>query len=84
MPNFERKVAQTLDCKRNDIKCLLSPFGSYALGGYIRGADIDVVLICPWSVKRNQFFEVFSDLLKQQPTIRDVDVRVFIKMKNDT
>jgi poly(A) polymerase len=74
LPNFQRKVEKNIDYKR-DIECMLSPFGSYALGGYIRGADIDVVLVCPTMVRRTDFYKLFPELLKQQPTITDVEVR---------
>ncbi|KAG2208280.1 hypothetical protein INT47_006136 [Mucor saturninus] len=72
--SFQRKVQRNNDYKRGEIECLLSPFGSYALGGYTKGADIDLVLICPWIVKRNDFFKIVPELLKFQPTVRDVEI----------
>lgn len=72
--NFQRKVEKNTDYKRGDIECILSPFGSYGLGGYIRNADIDLVLLCPWIVRRTDFYKFFPELLKQHPTVRDVEV----------
>lgn len=74
VPNFQRKVEKHTDYKRGDIECILSPFGSYGLGGYIRNADIDLVLLCPWIVRRQDFYSFFPELLKQHPTVRDVEV----------
>ncbi|KAI8091772.1 Poly(A) polymerase central domain-containing protein [Thamnidium elegans] len=71
--NFQRKIISYHDYKRGEIQCILSPFGSYSLGGYICGADIDLVLLCPWIVKRNDFFKFLPELLKTQPTVRDVE-----------
>ena len=68
LPSFARKI------DRGDIECLLLPFGSYAVGGYIRDADIDLVLICPWAVRRNDWCKWFPELLKQQPTVREVEL----------
>ncbi|GAA5805832.1 hypothetical protein HPULCUR_011358 [Helicostylum pulchrum] len=71
--NFQRKTISYHDYKRGEIECILSPFGSYSLGGYIRGADIDLVLLCPWIVRRNDFYRFLPELLKAQPTVRDVE-----------
>ncbi|KAI7902857.1 Poly(A) polymerase central domain-containing protein [Cokeromyces recurvatus] len=72
--NFVRDVIKENDYKRTDLNCILLPFGSYGLGGYLRNADIDLVLICPWLVKRNAFNKFFPDNLKHLATIRDVEV----------
>lgn len=50
------------------------PFGSYGLGGYIRNADIDIVLVCSQSIKRRDFFKFFPNTLRQLATIRDIEV----------
>ncbi|KAG0749253.1 hypothetical protein G6F57_002609 [Rhizopus arrhizus] len=71
--NFQRAVTKDLDWKRSDIECFLSPFGSYALGGYIRDADIDLVLVCPIQVLRKYFFKFFPQLLKQQASVSNVE-----------
>jgi poly(A) polymerase len=73
--NFQRAVTKDLDWKRSDIECFLSPFGSYALGGYIRDADIDLVLVCPIQVLRKYFFKFFPQLLKQQTLVSNVEVQ---------
>lgn len=74
--SFNRKIQSINDYKRGEIDSFLSPFGSYALGGYTKDADIDIVLICPWIVKRSDFFKIIPELLKLQPTVRDVEVTI--------
>lgn len=76
--NFQRKITSYNDVKR-EIECRLSAFGSYSLGGYIRGADIDLVLICPRTVKSSDFFRFLPELLKVQPTVRDIEVSKYIE-----
>ncbi|RCH93110.1 hypothetical protein CU098_003993 [Rhizopus stolonifer] len=71
--NFQAEVAKELDWKRGDIECLLSPFGSYGLGGYIRDADIDLVLVCPFQVQRKLFFRFFPKKLKQQTLVSNIE-----------
>lgn len=79
---FTRAVADENNYRRGEISCLLSPFGSYGLGGYIRNADIDIVLICPQMVKRRDFFRFFPNTLKQLATIRDIEVSHLDVSKN--
>ncbi|CAO3665331.1 unnamed protein product [Rhizopus microsporus] len=73
LPSFSRAVAKEHDWKRGDIGCTLLPFGSYALGGYLRNADIDLILVCPQSVHRRDFFKLFPPLLKQQPQVTGLE-----------
>ncbi|KAI8642434.1 Poly(A) polymerase central domain-containing protein [Parasitella parasitica] len=72
--NFTRAVLDENNYRGGDISCLLLPFGSYGLGGYIRNADIDIVLICPHMVKRKDFFEFFPKILNQISAVQDVEV----------
>lgn len=76
LPNFQRKIERDIEYKRGDIECILSPFGSYALGGHLRNADIDVVLVSPAMVRRNEFYKYFPELLKQHATITGVEVKI--------
>jgi poly(A) polymerase Pap1 len=62
------------DHKKGPIIMKLLPFGSYALRGHTRHADIDLALICPAIVKRVYFKRILLDLLRQQATIQDVTV----------
>lgn len=71
---FTRAVAEENNYRGGEIPCFLKPFGSYGLGGYIRGADIDIVLICSQLIKRRDFFRYFPDTLKQLATVREIEV----------
>ncbi|KAL9558737.1 hypothetical protein MBANPS3_000784 [Mucor bainieri] len=71
---FTRAVADENNYRVGEIPCFLKPFGSYGLGGYIRNADIDIVLICSHLIKRKDFFRFFPDTLRQSATIREIDV----------
>ena len=46
-------------------------FGSYRLGVHSPGADIDALCIAPRNITREKFFNVFTELLKNQPEITD-------------
>ncbi|KAK4515446.1 uncharacterized protein ATC70_010392 [Mucor velutinosus] len=70
---FTRAVADENNYRGGEIPCFLKPFGSYGLGGYIRDADIDIVLICSQLIKRRDFFRFFPDTLKQLATIREIE-----------
>ncbi|CEP09692.1 hypothetical protein [Parasitella parasitica] len=85
LSNFTRAVSDENNYKGKDISCLLIPFGSYGLGGYIRDADIDIVLICPLMVKRKDFFELFPKTLHQLPAIRGVEIDVsFVRLRENS
>ncbi|KAI8365109.1 Poly(A) polymerase central domain-containing protein [Blakeslea trispora] len=70
---FVRSVKKEHGYKRDIAPPILSPFGSYALGGYVKNADIDIVMVAPYWIKRNDFFKFFPNILKQLATIRDVE-----------
>lgn len=78
--SFTRDVIRDRGLKKLDPTCQLLAFGSYGLGGYTRNADMDLVLICPWSIKRQDFYRFFTNILKKMATCRDVDVK---KEEND-
>ncbi|KAI8098386.1 Poly(A) polymerase central domain-containing protein [Gilbertella persicaria] len=73
LQEFIRCVKKEHDYKREVLPPILFPFGSYGIGGYIKNADIDIVMIAPSSIKRNDFFKFFPTNLKQLATIRDVE-----------
>ncbi|KAI9005799.1 Poly(A) polymerase central domain-containing protein [Phycomyces nitens] len=54
--------------------CQIFPFGSYSLGGHLAGADIDVVCLAPQTVKRREFFYLFSKLLRKNSVVRVIEV----------
>ncbi|KAI8987576.1 Poly(A) polymerase central domain-containing protein [Mycotypha africana] len=75
LPNFvESVLMDNPDNKFNPPTCHLAPFGSYALGGYTRSSDIDCVLLCPWSIRRQDFFQYFPRHLKKMATVLDVEL----------
>ncbi|KAK6205461.1 Poly(A) polymerase central domain-containing protein [Scheffersomyces amazonensis] len=47
-------------------------FGSYRLGVYGPGSDIDTLVVVPKHVTRNDFFEVFVELLKGRPELEEM------------
>ncbi|CAI5759948.1 unnamed protein product [Candida verbasci] len=47
-------------------------FGSYRLGVYGPGSDIDTLVVVPKHVTRNDFFEVFYDILKSRPELEEI------------
>lgn len=47
-------------------------FGSYRLGVYSPGSDIDTLVVVPKHVSRNDFFEVFGKLLKERPELEEM------------
>nr|AZQ56667.1 poly A polymerase [Suhomyces bribrorum] len=47
-------------------------YGSYKLGVYGPGSDIDTLVVVPKHVNRNDFFEVFSELLKKRPELEEI------------
>lgn len=46
-------------------------FGSYRLGVHSPGADIDALCIAPRNVTREEFFTLFTDVLKKQPEVTE-------------
>jgi poly(A) polymerase len=74
IPSFIRRCIKENNTERTDFECQLKPFGSFGLGGHITGGDIDLVLLAPLAVRRRDFFEFFSKLLKSQPIICEVEV----------
>lgn len=47
-------------------------FGSYKLGVFGPGSDIDTLVVVPKHVSRNDFFEVFAELLKKRPELEEL------------
>ncbi|KAG0188168.1 hypothetical protein DFQ28_005314 [Apophysomyces sp. BC1034] len=74
LPAFNRHIAQENNIDRDSFQCSLVPFGSYGLGGHLVDADIDIVFLGPWPVRRSYFYKVFSTQLRRQPAVQDVEV----------
>ncbi|KAK6458807.1 Poly(A) polymerase central domain-containing protein [Scheffersomyces xylosifermentans] len=47
-------------------------FGSYRLGVYGPGSDLDTLVVAPKHVSRDDFFEVFTELLKDRPELEEM------------
>lgn len=47
-------------------------YGSYRLGVYGPGSDIDTLVVVPKHVTKNDFFEVFEELLKARPELEEI------------
>ncbi|ODQ45343.1 hypothetical protein PICMEDRAFT_17807 [Pichia membranifaciens NRRL Y-2026] len=47
-------------------------FGSYRLGVYGPGSDIDTLVVVPKHVTREDFFTVFYDMLKKRPELQKI------------
>lgn len=74
IPELISRITQTSSVKRDNFECQLQPFGSYGLGGYIAGADIDLVFLGAAPVRRKQFFSIFPQLLKRTSRVANVEV----------
>ncbi|KAJ8654223.1 hypothetical protein O0I10_010171 [Lichtheimia ornata] len=74
IPELISRITQTSSVKRDNFECQLQPFGSYGLGGYITGADIDLVFLGAAPVRRKQFFSIFPQLLKRTSRVANVEV----------
>lgn len=48
-------------------------FGSYRLGVYGPGSDIDTLVVVPKHVTRADFFEVFEQLLRKRPELEEIN-----------
>lgn len=46
-------------------------FGSYRLGVYGPGSDIDTLVVVPKHVSREDFFDVFEKILRQRPELEE-------------
>ncbi|XP_022167014.1 poly(A) polymerase type 3 [Myzus persicae] len=51
---------------------LVCTFGSYRLGVYHKGADIDAIVIVPRHITRADYFATFYNKLKENPSINNV------------
>lgn len=49
-------------------------FGSYRLGVYGPGSDIDTLIVVPKHVTRDDFFTVFAEILRKQPDLDEIVV----------
>ncbi|CUM68287.1 uncharacterized protein PRCAT00006009001 [Priceomyces carsonii] len=47
-------------------------YGSYRLGVYGPGSDIDTLVVVPKHISRNDFFEVFTEILKERPELEEI------------
>ncbi|KAH1003549.1 hypothetical protein HUJ04_003454 [Dendroctonus ponderosae] len=63
--NLPESVAESVGGK-------VCTFGSYRLGVHSRGADIDALCVAPKHVSRNEFFESFYELLRQQSEVTEL------------
>ncbi|GMG39082.1 unnamed protein product [[Candida] boidinii] len=47
-------------------------FGSYRLGVYGPGSDIDTLVVVPKHVTREDFFKIFEELLQKRPELNKI------------
>lgn len=73
-PTLIRQIAREENRRKADFTCQLVPFGSCALEAHIEGSDMDIAFIAPQQVKRNDFFRIYSSILREQATVSEVNV----------
>ncbi|OXU17670.1 hypothetical protein TSAR_004681 [Trichomalopsis sarcophagae] len=56
----------------DQIRGKVCTFGSYHLGVYHKGADIDALCVVPRCITRKEYFSTFFDLLKSQKEVKDL------------
>lgn len=77
LQQLTQKFVYTVSIKKNmsegmakDAGGKIFTFGSYRLGVYGPGSDIDTLVVVPKHVTREDFFTVFIDLLKERPELQ--------------
>ncbi|ORY91208.1 Poly(A) polymerase central domain-domain-containing protein [Syncephalastrum racemosum] len=73
-PTLIRHIVREEPRLKADFTCQLVPFGSCALEAHTEGSDMDFALIAPQQVKRNDFFRIYSSILREQTTVSEVNV----------
>ncbi|VVC43164.1 Polymerase, nucleotidyl transferase domain,Poly(A) polymerase, RNA-binding [Cinara cedri] len=61
-----------LEITADNVGGLVCTFGSYHLGVYHKGTDIDAIIIVPRHITRADYFSTFYNKLKENPTINYV------------
>lgn len=79
LQQLTQKFVYTVSIKKNmsegmanDAGGKIFTFGSYRLGVYGPGSDIDTLVVVPKHVTREDFFTVFVDLLKERPELQKI------------
>ncbi|ESO08981.1 hypothetical protein HELRODRAFT_74014 [Helobdella robusta] len=63
----EKKIPQN-----SNLRAKVYPFGSYKLGIYAKGADIDTLVVAPEQIDRMDFFASFTKMLRREPGVTNV------------